>query len=376
MKNGGHIIYSGPLGQHSSRIIEYLESVPGVPKIEDNYNPATWMLEVTSASAEAELGVDFAEIYKESTLYKDVKEQVAKFCSPHPDSKDLHFPTHFPQNGWGQFKACLWKQHLSYWRNPAYNLMRIIHIVFSSFLLGVVFWKKGNKINDQQDLFNIFGSMYTAVIFSGINNCSSVLPVVSTERVVLCRERFAGMYSSWAYSFAQVAVEIPYLFVEAVLYVIITYPMIGYSWSAYKIFWNFYAMFCSLLYFNYLGMLIVSFTPNVQVASILSSSFYTVLNLFSGYLIPQPRIPNWWIWFYYLCPTSWTLNGMLTSQYGDLETNILAFGETKTITAFLEDYFGFHHDRLGLVAIVLIAFPIACASLFAYCIGKLNFLKR
>lgn len=58
--------------------------------------------------------------------------------------------------------------------------------------------------NNQQDLFNVLGSMFTAVIFFGINNCSTVIPLVATERTVLCRERFAGMYSSWAYSLAQV----------------------------------------------------------------------------------------------------------------------------------------------------------------------------
>lgn len=58
--------------------------------------------------------------------------------------------------------------------------------------------------NNEQDLFNILGSMYMAVIFLGINNSSTVLPYVVTERSVLYRERFAGMYSSKAYSFAQV----------------------------------------------------------------------------------------------------------------------------------------------------------------------------
>jgi hypothetical protein len=58
--------------------------------------------------------------------------------------------------------------------------------------------------NNQQDLFNVLGSMFTAIIFFGINNCSMVLPLVATERTVLYRERFAGMYSSWAYSLAQV----------------------------------------------------------------------------------------------------------------------------------------------------------------------------
>lgn len=41
-----------------------------MPKIRDNYNPATWMLEVTSMSVETELGVDFAQIYRESSLYE------------------------------------------------------------------------------------------------------------------------------------------------------------------------------------------------------------------------------------------------------------------------------------------------------------------
>jgi hypothetical protein len=46
--------------------------------------------------------------------------------------------------------------------------------------------------------------MYTAVIFLGINNCSTVVPYVVTERTVFYREKFAAMYSPWAYSLAQV----------------------------------------------------------------------------------------------------------------------------------------------------------------------------
>lgn len=64
--------------------------------------------------------------------------------------------------------------------------------------------------------------------------------------------------------------------------------MIGYYWSAYKVFWYFYAILCTLMYFNYLGMLLVSLTPNLQVAAIISSAFYTMLNLFAGFLIPKP----------------------------------------------------------------------------------------
>lgn len=93
-------------------------------------------------------------------------------------------------------------------------------------------------------------------------------------------------------------------------------------------------------------------------------------------LFCSQQIPKWWIWFYYLIPTSWTLNGMFTSQYGDIEKEIMVFGESKTVSAFLKDYFGFHHNRLPIVAVMLILYPFLFASIFAYCIGKLNFQKR
>ncbi|KAM7495762.1 hypothetical protein LguiA_020176 [Lonicera macranthoides] len=103
------------------------ENIPGVPKIHGDSNPATWMLAVTGQSAEAQLGLDFSSLYKESHLY----------------------------------------------------------------------------VNGEQDLFNILGAMFIFIQFLGIGNCSSVLPFIATERTIVYRERFAGMYSSWAYSFAQ-----------------------------------------------------------------------------------------------------------------------------------------------------------------------------
>ena len=48
------------------------------------------------------------------------------------------------------------------------------------------------------------GSMYAAVLFIGVQNATSVQPVVAIERTVFYRERAAGMYSALPYAFAQV----------------------------------------------------------------------------------------------------------------------------------------------------------------------------
>lgn len=86
----------------------------------------------------------------------------------------------------------------------------------------------------------------------------------------------------------QVAIEVPYIFLQAVLFVLITYPAIGFYVSLYKVFWYFYTMFFTLLYYNYLGMMLVSLTPTYQVAAVFGSFAYTMFNLFAGFLIPGP----------------------------------------------------------------------------------------
>lgn len=48
----------------------YLKGIEGVPNIKDGYNPATWMLEVTTSAQETVLGIDFAVAYRNSELYR------------------------------------------------------------------------------------------------------------------------------------------------------------------------------------------------------------------------------------------------------------------------------------------------------------------
>ncbi|TVU26737.1 hypothetical protein EJB05_29297, partial [Eragrostis curvula] len=379
MKRGGELIYAGPLGHHSCKVVQYFQAMPGIPKIKENYNPSTWMLEVTSTSMEAQLSIDFAQMYRDSSICKDNDTLVRRLSVPPPGTSDLIFPTRYPQGFWEQFKACLWKQSWSYWRSPSYNLVRLVFMTFSYIAFGAIYWQQGNikHINDQQSLFTILGCMYGTTLFSGINNCQCVMPFVSIERSVVYRERFAGMYSPWAYSFAQVSMEIPYVFVQIAVFMFIAYPMIGYAWTASKFFWFVYTMLCTLLYFIYLGMMIVSLTPNIQVASIFASIFYMINNLMSGFIVPAPQIPKWWIWMYYISPMSWTLNVFFTTQFGyEDNKKIDVFGETRPVATFVRDYFNFRRELLPLAAVVLLAYPIIFATLFGYNISKLNFQRR
>ncbi|KAL3676895.1 hypothetical protein R1sor_026843 [Riccia sorocarpa] len=379
MKRGGHVIYAGPLGRHSQKLIEYFEAIPGVTKIKEGYNPATWMLEVSSVSREKSLDVNFAEYYVKSELYASNKALVRELSTPAAGSKDLSFATEYSQTPAIQTLGCLWKQNITYWRSPDYNNLRFLFTICAALIFGTIFWRFGAKRDTQANIFSIMGSMVTASLFIGINNGQAVQPIVATERTVFYRERAAGMYSPLPYAVAQVLIEIPYCFVQTIIYSFITYGLISYQWTAAKFFWYLFFLFFTFLYFTYYGMMAVGLTPNAQIAAIVSAFFYSVWNLFSGFMIFSKRIPVWWIWYYWICPVAWTTYGLIVTQFGDLSHETLRLSGSTVevpIDQFVEDVFGFKYSFLPVVAIMMLVFTFLFATVFMFSIKYLNFQSR
>ncbi|CAN1308015.1 ABC transporter G family member 39 [Linum perenne] len=351
MKRGGQVIYAGPLGRCSRKL-----AVPGVPKINKEHNPATWMLEVTSPAMETQLEIDFTRIYEKSSLYQRNQELIEELSTPLPGSKDLYFPTKYSQSFATQYMACFWKQNWSYWRNPQYNAVRFGLTILIGILFGLIFWNKGQKIEKQQDLSNLLGGMYAAVFFLGATNTSTVQPIVAVERTVFYRERAAGMYSALPYAFGQVSN--------------LTHSLTGYTVSTQFIYMAF-------VYFTLYGMMMVALTPNHQIAAVCMSFFLSFWNLFSGFLIPRPQIPIWWRWYYWCSPVAWTLYGVVTSQIGDKENLMEIPGlPSLAVNKVLEIGLGFEHSFLPVVVVAHLGFVCIFFFVFAFGIKFINFQTR
>lgn len=378
MKQGGKLIYAGPLGNNSCKLVEYFEAIEGVPKIRPGYNPAAWILEVSSPAQEIRLGLDFEEIYKRSNLFGQISDLVGYLSKPTNNSNELTFPRKYSQSFFGQFLACLWKQNLSYWRNPQYTAVRFFYTVVISLMFGTICWRMGSKRETQQEILNAMGSMYAAVLFIGITNCTSVQPVIFIERFVSYRERAAGMYSALPFAFAQVVIEIPHVFVQTLIYGSIFYFMASFQLNFWKFVWYIYFMYFTLLYFTFFGMMITAVTPNNNIAAIIGAPFFTLWNLFSGFAISRPMIPVWWSWYYWANPVAWSLYGLLTSQYGDINSLVkLADGvQLVPIKLLLKQLFGYRHDFLPAASAAVVGFCILFGVTFAFAIKSFNFQRR
>ncbi|EPS72570.1 hypothetical protein M569_02187, partial [Genlisea aurea] len=368
MKQGGEEIYVGPIGRNSRHLINYFETIEGVPKIKKGYNPAMWVLEITSSS-----DIDFGEVYRNSELYRKNIEMVELQSNPLSGKRDIHFSTKYSQPMMCQFLACAWKLHRSYWHSPLYTALNIAYTMLLSMIVGSMFWDLGSRKTSQRDLINATGCLLASSSFIGLQCSTSVQPVVAVERNVTYRERAAGMYSSWPYALAQIVIEVPYILVQTSIYAPIVYAMIGYEWTIGKFVWYMYFIFFTTLYASYFGMAISSMVATQQKSAILSGAFYSIWILFSGFPLPIPRAPIWWRWYCYLNPTTWTLYGMTASQFGDVEGHV---ENNESAREFIESYFGYKRELVSVAAVTVFSFALVYALAFAVSMKVLSFQKR
>ncbi|KAK3015867.1 hypothetical protein RJ639_006555 [Escallonia herrerae] len=312
------------------------------------------------------------EIYANSDLYRHNQELIKELSTPAPNSKDLYFPTQYSQSFLTQCKATFWKQQVILEELAVQcdqNLDDCCNWCYAwSHLLG-----QGNR---QQDVLNLLGATFAAILFLGAGNASSVQSAVAIERTVFYRERAAGMYSELPYAFSQVAIETIYVAIQTFAYSLILYSMIGFQWQVDK-FLYFYYVFMCFAYFSMYGMMVVALSPGHQIASIVMSFFLNFWNLFSGFLVQRPLIPVWWRWYYWGSPVAWTIYSVFASPIADIKTDLITSNGTRMrLDVFLKEEFGYEHDFLVPVVLAHLGWVLLFFFVSAYGIKFLNCQRR
>lgn len=70
LKPGGRPIYFGAMGDNASYVVEYFETIQGVPTLPAGSNPAQWMMDVSGVQREVSLDADLYDVYKNSELHR------------------------------------------------------------------------------------------------------------------------------------------------------------------------------------------------------------------------------------------------------------------------------------------------------------------
>eukprot|EP00798_Chlamydomonas_sp_ICE-L_P003260 gene3260-13284_t len=383
LKRGGETIFFGPMGDEQLRLISYFEGVEGVDRFRAGYNPANWMLDVTSPAEEAALGVNFAKIYAASDLSAEAEKRLDKACLEVDGSTDLHFDNEYPVGYWRQMRLLIQRNLTTYWRSPNCNFVRMLITIMTALVFGTLYWDIGTIGSTEQDNLNIMGCLYASTTFIAVANATIVLPVVYSETVVYYREKGARMHAPSNFAIAQGLVEIPYIIVQAIVYSLIVYWMVGFEADVVKFFWFLGFNFLNLISLTYFGMMAINLTPAPEFGAVVASFFMSIWNLTCGFTIPRPNMPDYWVWLFWINPPAYVLYGLCASQLGDITDSTITYGGltadteiTVTVAKFMEDVWGFKHNFIGWTLFILFAFVIFFRVLSIVALTKLNWQSR
>ena len=196
--------------------------------------------------------------------------------------------------------------------------------IIVALIFGTTFLKsRPGSVNSMNDSFSFMGVMYLDVFFMAIIFYSSAIPNMVSQRDSYYREKASRMYQSAPYAMTFGISEFPYLVAYTLLHcgilwgLVDFFPQDGYGFWYYACY---FFLFISLL--TYMAQFLAAAMPNQQVASSLGMAYLSMTANVSGFAIRPQDIPGGWMFFYWLAPIHYVLEGLVVTQFHGAKTKV------------------------------------------------------
>ncbi|KIR36661.1 ABC transporter [Cryptococcus deuterogattii MMRL2647] len=310
LKSGGNTVYFGAV----SELTNYFEK-QGVT-IPKDVNPAEGMIDIVSGSLSNER--DWAQVWVESDECKERLRELEELNEAGMNVTTLEDDEYeFASTNMTQLKLVTKRASIQLWRDTEYVMNKVALHVMSALFNGFSFWKIGDAYEDIQNrMFTIFLFVFVA---PGV--IAQTQPKFLHNRDIFeAREKKAKLYSWYAFCFAEIVAEIPYLLVCALLYFVLWYPAIGFSFKSEIAGAIYLQMTLYEFLYTGIGQFVAAYAPHEIFAALVNPLLIGVLDMFCGVLVPYDQMTAFWrYWMYYLDPFQYLIGGLISRALWDVE---------------------------------------------------------
>ncbi|KAF9359832.1 hypothetical protein BGX26_011300 [Mortierella sp. AD094] len=220
-----------------------------------------------------------------------------------------------------EFAATTLTQTLLLTQRSLTNLLRhptifqasvVIHIVFA-LVIGSLFSGLKDRPEMGETSFNKSIALFFVTSFLATMTFAA-MPQFIIERSLFLRERAAGMYRTSSYFMAKTIVETLSYTILSVVFVVITYYLIGLHGSLI------YYFVSVAVFVNVALSLIAAIgagAENAEMGMNILSLVNTMAMLFSGFIVSRIDIPRGWIWAFWASYYQWAFQGLLENEFSD-----------------------------------------------------------
>ena len=384
LKKGGQTVYFGDLGQDCGALVAYLGTAgralgaPSLGPLDDGTNPATWMLAACTAPE------DFASYYAKSPLAAENARARADAATVSEGSTPLAFATTYAASRSTQFTELVKRAVVNYYRSPSYNVTRgMVSIVIAVVIGSAYTERRPGAVNTFGGAMGRCGLVYIANFFMGIIFFASAVPAMAAERASYYREHASAMYPSLPYVEAFMVAEIPYLLFFSGLHVGVLWGFVDFFPGAANFSWYFLFYFLYVTLMTFFAQLLVACLPNEGTATAIGVAFLTITANVCGFAITPDKIPDYWLFAYWIAPVHYVFEGIVVTQYHGSSLRLDDIPGAPTLSRYFASHWDDSHfggmfaysHRWQNVAILLVMITV-CRLLTIYCMHRVNYATK
>ncbi|KAJ6017188.1 hypothetical protein N7451_000567 [Penicillium sp. IBT 35674x] len=312
--SGGRTCFFGPV----SNIGEYFRDI-GHP-IPGNTNPAEFLLDIVSSdfsalTDDADIRVQqIQSAWKESSAVQTVTQKVSE--RSHMEEKGLAVGGGDLAPA-GVIKIIMTLLHRSFiksYRDVVAYGIRIVMYLGLAIMMGTV-WLRLHPSQDYiQPFINaiFFGSAFMSFM------AVAYVPAFLEDRATFAKERANGLYGATPFMISNFLIGLPFLFLIAILFSIISYWLSNFQPTAVAFFTWVMWLFLDLLAAESLVVFVSAIFPNFVIALALVAFANGLWMSVGGFLVtPTILNPFWKYVFHYIDYQAYVFQGMMVNEFSE-----------------------------------------------------------
>lgn len=258
-----------------------------------------------------------------------------------------------------QFRYLLWRSWVTNIRNPYLVILKFTQAMLFAVILGLFYLKTDNHYT-QDDVMNINGCIFFAIVSLSLDSIFPILNVFPSEVPIFVREYGSKLYRVDIYYLSKIIVEIPIHIINPALFMTILYWMSGLVYDKIQ---YLTAIGISVLVANAaagFGYVISASAPSITAALSLAPLLLMPLMMNGGFFLNNRTVPVYFLWIKY---SSWFMYSnelMILNQWTNVDQigchrNSTCLSNGKLVTESL----GYKKDNIPMDWICLAALTIA-----------------
>ncbi|ODQ80831.1 hypothetical protein BABINDRAFT_161036 [Babjeviella inositovora NRRL Y-12698] len=190
-------------------------------------------------------------------------------------------------------------------------LFTVIGNILMSLLLASIFY---NLKADTESFYYRNAAMFIAILFNAFSSILEIFALYESRPIVEKHKSYA-LYHPSADAFASIITELPSKFFVSIGFNLIYYFMVNFRRSPGHFFFYYLVSITSTICMSHLFRTIGAATTSHSQAMTQATILLLALTIYTGFVIPTPKMLGWSRWINYLDPIGYAFEALISNEF-------------------------------------------------------------